>query len=462
MAPPGRADRESTFSLQQNHAPHRVVIGNVFVLAREDKDRAILSKPIDEISLIPFGDRTVVVRDESGLSQSQSYSLESRPKRDALLRQVLDRSKLWGRALAVRAFRVNMRMKRHALAGVSKKGRLCAFGGVDEDRESLGTILRLTIRDDTMRWSQVLEDWEPKRRRSAALASTKHGLFLFGGKSDSGRGLGELFCYRRVWDIVTIEGDVAPPAGWGYCLVPERSAGTGLLLLTGGIGTFCFYRFLLSSVHPVTGRWEQVAPVVPFAGLVGHATFLCGEGWGIIIGGKTIDKRDNRDVLLFQEWGKTVTKLFCTGLSPLNRKGATFARISNYILCFGGIPNGDCYALDLTDCHWYPVPGDWPAFHSAAAVTVHNVVYVQGGIDRAFRFQSMLFVLSLTDDEREEAIDLEALKARSVAEKILMPVREWDWRMRAKTNAPSLRPSPRPGIIEEEAPPEDEPPEEQM
>jgi hypothetical protein len=284
---------------------------------------------------------------------------------------------------------------------------------------------------------------EPKHRKRAGLAATKHGIFMYGGKSDSGRGLDDFLCYRRSWEYVVIEGEVRPPPGWGYNLVADRLGNEDyLLFLVGGITTFEFYRFKLLSLHPVVGVWELVVSSVSFAGLIGHSTFLLGDGWGIIVGGQTIDKRMNTDVLLFENWGTNVSKLMCSGLSPLSRRCAGFARITNYIFCFGGLPEGNCFVLNLADRHWYAVPGDWPNFYSAGSVTIHDVIYIHGGINHNFRFQSMLFKLSLSRDDCQPIPSFEELKEFCKHEKILMPIREWDWGNRNSVGFGNRKPTP--------------------
>jgi hypothetical protein len=161
--------------------------------------------------------------------------------------------------------------------------------------------------------------------------------------------------------------------------------------------------------------------------LIGHRTFLIGDGYGIILGGRTRDRTINADVIFFEEWGARVCPLACTGFSPLGRNRSSFVMIGNFVLCIGGpvrCPAPECFALDLITCTWQLISGHWGCFHSASACVIGDTAYIHGGIDKRFYWRSSLLQLSLGGSDPRPPPTVEQLRAFATDAPILQPLRE--------------------------------------
>jgi hypothetical protein len=424
-----------TWSLKQNRTQVQLVlVSGRILLTDQTGNHTILGRPIREVGIVPFGSRSILMREAT--SPGQLYSFELQQDRATMVGEYAARIPPWDGELRVVAFRVNMRMRFHAIGGLWKNDApsLCLFGGKDDDFEPVAKTLRLNFTDGRPSWTQLQGPDQPPKRTRPAIVGTKHGVFLFGGKSPEGEALGDFFLYNRVWTPVAVVGKLRPPPGWGYDLVMEAS---GSLLLTGGNENFMFYRFVITEPSPLSGRWEAVKTSPSFAGLIGHRTFLLGDGYGIVVGGKKLDRTLNPDVLFFEEHGKKVSILACTGLAPLNRSGSTFGRIANFIFCFGGAAEDSCSVLDLVACHWSAVKGDWSQFRSASACTIRDVIYVHGGIGRDSRFQSALYTLALEAPDPRPTPTVEQLRKFAHKDPLLAPFCEWDWGVKSASRPQS-------------------------
>jgi hypothetical protein len=423
---------EAAFVMQCNGARYRLaLLPSALLLGDETAEAAsVAGVALDTVGLAAFGAYSVLLRHHGG---QQLFSLESRRERDRLLAEYRARARPWPGELRVEAWNLNWRLRAHTLA--AGDGALFAFGGVDDDTDP-GGFLRFEFPDGVPRAIPVQSACPPARRH-AAMVGTKDGILLFGGKGADGSPLGDLACFHGAWAAVQSQGDDAPP-GWGYDLAawPEREALE--VLLTGGRDSLLFCRGALTTGDPPSISWTAIRPQSPMPGLSGHRAFLLGPGYGVIVGGKTADKRPNTHVFLFEGWGARVTQLACTGLAPFPRKRAAFARIGGVVFCVGGKPDFDCHALDLATLRWHPVHGDWAQFCGAAACAGDDVAYVMGGIDRTFVFQSKLLRLSLTEESTRPVPSLEALRDFAV-EDTSEVTKEWQWQTTLSWQ-PGMRP----------------------
>jgi hypothetical protein len=420
----------AVFTVKQERTLFRLAMLKSSLLVIDEAGRNTVSSINEPQSaeLLVVGVRSIMLR--VGAGDLQTFSLEPTSERDRFVAQFTSRfAPILPTEMKIDPIRVNMRMRFHSLAGISENGltTLYSFGGIDDDFGTLGQLFRLDLTGDGPKWASCPGAQPPPRRR-AAMTSTSIGLFLFGGKADGRVALDDFWLFDGEWRPVALSGGLGPPGGWGHDIV---ACSENELLLTGGSDSFLFHRCTLSECGAVAS-WTTMEPAVPFLGLIGHRTFLIGEGYGVIIGGKTQSKQLNTDVLLFENWGARVWPLTCTGVSPLHRTGATFAKLGNFIVCMGGPvkrPEPDCFVLDLVECRWYLVRGDWPDFHSAAGCTVEGVVYIHGGIDGDLSFRSSMFRVSVGEIDRRPSPALDSLRQFARDGPVLANLREKDWDM---------------------------------
>jgi hypothetical protein len=382
---------------------------SIILLDEAGKQLLTTISDLKPYAMLACGSRSVLFHNAK--EAPQLISFDSTPERARWVAEYRARFVgIWPSELKVDHVLVNMRMRQHALAAKEDEGGTAfyCFGGVDDDLETLEHLLKLTFDDGRPRWT-LCSGTQPARRRRASMAATSYGIFLIGGKSEDGSPIDEILCYDGEWKPVTITGKTKPPPGWGFDLV---SYAEGKLLLTGGFDQFLFYIGTVSEGPTVS--WEVITPSDSFSGLTGHRTFLLGEGYGLIFGGTTRAKQLNSDVLFFAGWGARVSPFACAGISPLYRKGITFAQLGNLIFSIGGSIRdrvSDCFVLDILTARWHLIPGSWANFTSAAACTVGSTAYIIGGVDRNSCLRSLMTKLSVGEADSSPPPSLDQLKA---------------------------------------------------
>jgi hypothetical protein len=212
----------AVFLARQDMVKFKLVICASSLLILEESVKGLVTTITDmqSVSLLAVGLRSLILR--SVADDGQTFSLDSPQERDRFVSAFRERFiPLWAAGLTVDPLRVNMRMRFHAMAGRRETVGpvLYFFGGMNDDFETLGQLLRLTfVGGDRPQW-HVCQGVQPQPRRRAALAATDVGIFLFGGKCDDRVPSDDFLCYKQDWKTVAISGEIKPPAGWGYDLI---------------------------------------------------------------------------------------------------------------------------------------------------------------------------------------------------------------------------------------------------